>query len=84
MPLSPYLLAQISDFRELVKFLSHSLATNDVMVHWLRPNPRPTWNGSHIHFQQPYKVFENIHMLWMGIWVHPYTAVIPVQEWVDI
>ncbi len=24
------------------------------------------------------KVFEHLHMLWMGIWVHPYT-VIPVQ-----
>jgi hypothetical protein len=25
------------DFRELSKFLGHSLATNDVMVNWLRP-----------------------------------------------
>ena len=25
-----------------------------------------------------YKVFKHLHMLWMGIWVHPYT-VIPVQ-----
>ncbi len=25
-----------------------------------------------------YKVFEHIHILWMGIWVHPYT-VMPVQ-----
>jgi hypothetical protein len=25
-----------------------------------------------------YEVFESLHMLWMGIWVHPYT-VTPVQ-----
>ena len=24
------------------------------------------------------KVFEHLHMLWMGIWVHPYTLT-PVQ-----
>ncbi len=22
-----------------------------------------------------YKVFEPLHMLWMGIWVHPYTVI---------
>ncbi len=26
-----------------------------------------------------YKVFEHLNMLWMGIWVHPYTVKIPVQ-----
>ena len=29
-----------------------------------------------------YKVFEHIKMLWVGIWVHPYT-VMPVQVGVD-
>ena len=22
-----------------------------------------------------YKVFKHLHMLWMGIWVHPYTVI---------
>jgi hypothetical protein len=29
-----------------------------------------------------YKVFEHLEMLWMGIWVHPYT-VMPLQVGVD-
>ncbi len=44
----------------------------DVMVeavnhHWLHP----------LSLLDVYKGFEHYHMLWMGIWVHPYT-VIPV------
>ena len=23
-----------------------------------------------------YKVFEHLHMVWMGIWVHPYTVIL--------
>ncbi len=41
------------------------------------------------HLLQPtsildvYKVFKHVHMLWMGIWMHPYT-VIPVQVGVKL
>jgi hypothetical protein len=50
----------------------------DVVQLWLRQTPRdciphPYW----IH-----KVFEHLEMLWMGIWLHPYT-VMPVQVGVD-
>ena len=35
MPLPPYV--PCVEIREFTNFLGHSLATNDVMVHWLRP-----------------------------------------------
>ncbi len=57
------------ELRELAKFLGHSWAANDVKVHWLRPQTHMEWFS---HPLQTYKVFEIIHMLWMGIWVHPY------------
>jgi hypothetical protein len=54
------------------------LSLYDVVRLWLRQTPRdciphPYWI---------YKVFEHLEMLWMGIWVHPYT-VMPVQAGVD-
>ena len=30
-----------------------------------------------------YQVFEKLHMLWMGIWVHPY-SITPVQASITI
>ena len=44
--------------------------------------PRHTWNGS-----QFYKVFGNIHMLflWMGRWIHHHvTSIILVCEWLSL
>jgi hypothetical protein len=34
--------------------------------------------ASHIHigYLNICKVFEHLHMLWMGIWVHPYTVIL--------
>jgi len=51
---------------------------SDVVMSWLRlqtcleciPNP--------CHMYTKDKVFQHLGMLWMGIWVHPYT-VTPVQ-----
>ncbi len=31
------------EIREFAKFLGHSLATNDVMVHWLKPQTHMEW-----------------------------------------
>ncbi len=41
--------------------------------HWLHPTS----------ILDGYKVFEHLQMLWMGVWVHPYT-VIPVQVGAEI
>ena len=35
-------------FRKLVEFLGCSWGTCDVMVHWFRCSPKPTWKVSHI------------------------------------
>jgi hypothetical protein len=43
------------------KFLGHNWVSNDVMVHWLRPQTHIEW------FPHPlviYKVFGNINMVW--------------------
>ena len=51
----------------------------DVAVSWLRLQ---TPIDCITHPYWIYKVFEHLEMLWMGIWVHPYT-VMPVQAGVD-
>jgi hypothetical protein len=56
-----------TEFRELADFLGHSETTNDVKVQWLRPKTHMEWFPHPLH---TYKVFETIHMLWMGRWVH--------------
>jgi hypothetical protein len=30
----------------------------------------------HIGYPKVDKVFEHLHMMWMGIWVHPYTVIL--------
>ena len=43
---------------------------NNIVVSWLEAVNPPT---SYLTFiLDAYKVFESPHMLWMGIWVHPY------------
>jgi hypothetical protein len=39
------------------------------MEQWLRRQTH-IWDGSPHPALQPYKVFENIEMMWMGIWIH--------------
>jgi hypothetical protein len=43
---------------------------------------KPPLTTSHIHFghSKVCKVFEHLHMLWMGIWVHPYTVILVVID----
>ncbi len=59
-----------------------------ILENWDKVKPK-WWRGVMVeavnhHWLHPtsildvYKVIEHLHMLWMGIWVHPYT-VIPVQ-----
>ena len=72
-PLHCYAHMEGMDFRKIGAWLSPS----DVVVSWLRLQtpkdciPQP-W---HRHIC---KVFEQLEMLWMGIWVHTY-AVLHVQ-----
>ena len=39
-----------------------------LMPWWSGWGSNPTWNGSHIHSKHIYKVIDNLHMLWMGVW----------------
>ena len=60
------------EFRELAKLMHHRRATNNVMAHSLRHQTH-TWNGSH-SLCKPYKVFDTIHILWMGRWIHHHST----------
>ncbi len=49
-------------------------SSNDIAVSWLRPwstakwIPHPYWGV--------YEMIEHIHMLWIDIWVYPYTVIL--------
>jgi hypothetical protein len=60
----------------LAKLLVQMYCTNDVMEHWLRSQTHMKWFPYPL---QTYKVFETIHILWMGRWIQQHaTAIIIV------
>ena len=60
MPLPPHLLTKVLEVRKSSEILIHWGTGNEALVLWLRPT-------SALYI---YKVIDNLHMLWMGIWIH--------------
>jgi hypothetical protein len=70
-----YLFAKISV--SWAKFLDQTWAINNAMVPQPIPHgilPTSTPNTSTINI---FNVFENIHMLWMGRWIHHHATLTP-------
>ena len=74
-PLHCYAHMEGMDFRKIGAWRSPS----EVVVSWLRLQ---TPKDCIPHLLDVYKVIEQLEMLWMGIWVHPYT-VTPIRVGVD-
>ena len=67
--------------KNLPQILGHCLALNEATVQWLRLEIHMEWFLQPLQTYERWKVIINLHMLWMGIWIHHHAITSTPVNW---